>query len=171
MKPIIQFNMNNKDRLMVLLSIIFLAFVIVIFIQATRVSQDYEQEPIDAVVIKDNSRQSISFILGEDKEQQNPFYENAATYFRNNPEAKTDEVVTNCRSLVALNRTLEKYYFINEKSFSLINIVVHSNPWSGISVPITDEGKRTQATELEEALKNQIIVALEIISWMKRHGS
>lgn len=154
--------MNNKDKLMLMFSIVFLVFIILIFIQATRLEGEDQssEESIQAINISPLERQTVSFILGEDKEEGNPFYANAESYFRYHPDAKTDEIISNCRSLACLNSQLYDLYQRNSRAFKTINIVVHSNPWSGISLPVTDGGMRITAEVLSEAFEENIISAL-----------
>lgn len=162
MQPIIKFKMNNKDKLMLLFSIAFLAFIVLIFIQAVRVEVDEEQEVFSPKVeVETQERQSISFIMGVDRDMKNPFYSNAEDYFRYHPEAKTDELVNSCRSLECLKNEINRYYQLNQKPYETINIVVHSNPWSGLSLPIIDGGERITAELLEEAYQNNIIEAIQ----------
>ncbi len=163
MRPIMNHKMNKKDMLMLLLSLIFLVFVILIFIQAVRYEPATEVKNISIPVIdkKAVGRQSISFIMGEDEKRKNAFYANATSYFKYHPEARTDEIVTDCRSLTSLQKRLKQYYYRNQKPYSIINIVVHSNPWSGMSLPIEEEGMRITAESLEEAYEKALLEKLD----------
>jgi len=53
-------------------------------------------------------RTSITFIMGEDKKESNPYYQEAMQYYRHHPKDGTDIVNNDCRSLVAMQKYLEE---------------------------------------------------------------
>ncbi len=154
--------MNNNEKIMLFISSIFLNFVVVLFIHDIRNEAGQNQNVFASVELEKSirQRQSISFILGEDQDLKNPFYENAEKYFRYNPEAKTDKIVTDCRSMQSLFSSLKNNYKKDQRPYQTINIIVHSNPWSGMSIPLIDGGERLDAKQIENALREQILIPL-----------
>src|SRR5690606_19276086 len=57
--------------------------------------------PVEALQANDAEakRESITFILGEDRETDNPFYREATLFYSSHPDANTDYLVVTCRSL------------------------------------------------------------------------
>ena len=99
-------------------------------------------------------RNSITFIMGEDHNPSNPFYAEAAEYFRLDPTDRTEIVVTSCRSLIEVRDYLEINHRPAHTPWGLINIVVHSNEWGGLKVPVVPNGMRTTSEVLDEAIKS-----------------
>ena len=103
---------------------------------------------------------NITFILGEDKDLDNPYYQQAEKYYRNHPTEKTEEVITHCRSISAMRNYLNENPPVNQAPWNKINIVVHSNQWNGIGVPVSDDGTRTTTAILQSAIDNGEICPL-----------
>lgn len=99
-------------------------------------------------VAKTVEEQSICFILGEDKADQE-FYSLASEYFSKDSVAQTSKLVRHIRSIEEL------ILFLNnqkpDKPWKRIELVVHGNVWSGLSVKITDGGERAYPKELLRA--------------------
>ncbi len=106
----------------------------------------YQNEP------NSQKRKSITFILGEDESMKDQYYELAKKYHLLNKAEKTDYFIDDCRSLIAVRDYLEKIANENNIKWGTINIVVHSNQWTGMSVPISTKGERTNV----DALLNSI---------------
>jgi hypothetical protein len=66
-------------------------------------------------------RESITFILGEDSDANNRYYEEASHYYAQALEDKTAHVVTSCRSLLEVRDYLEKNGPRNRFPRGLIN--------------------------------------------------
>ena len=99
-------------------------------------------------------RKSICFILGEDKEDQE-YYSLATEFFQGDSVAKTDELIKHVRSIEELLHFLNR----NPKAepWARIELVVHGNVWSGLSVNILDGGERAYPKELLKAsIKNKL---------------
>lgn len=139
--------MKTKDKLMLMFSVVFLLFVILIFINAMTLP-DYQEEK------ETIERRSITFILGEDHESENRFYRNAEGYFTLNPQARTDEVIEHARSLNEVYGIINDRYNSSGQPFSELHLVVHSNPWRGLSLPIDKEGSRIDNENLGHAMAN-----------------
>lgn len=97
---------------------------------------------------QDRNENTICFILGEDKEDQQ-YYTLGEEYFRNNPEAKTQNIVKFIRSLEQMIQ-----YLNNKKDgvYDRVEVLVHGNVWSGLSVKIMDGGERAYPKELLKAV-------------------
>ncbi|MEM7104777.1 MAG: hypothetical protein AAF502_16690 [Bacteroidota bacterium] len=99
----------------------------------------------------DIKRKSITFILGDDQKPENRYYWEATNYYKTSPEAKTDKLVTHCRSLLEVRNYLEEKA-IPGTPWGLVNLVVHSNEWSGIEIPVVPEGNRATVQTVQAAL-------------------
>ena len=112
-------------------------------------------------VQKENQlRPSITFILGEDQKGSNPYYSLAKQYYLYNPNHKHNYYVDTCRSMVAVRNHLAENLPTAAAAWGQITIVVHSNQWTGISVPVTEGGQRTTVNSLFESIQTQEFQAL-----------
>ncbi len=100
-----------------------------------------------------HSRESITFILGEDRELDNPYYKEAEIYYRYSYKDRTEHLVTSCRSMQEVREYLASFPPSNKRPWGLINLVTHGNQWIGLSVRLTPEGKRTSENSIHEASK------------------
>jgi hypothetical protein len=100
------------------------------------------------------SRPGITFILGEDKDEFNPYYEQARRYYTYHEEGKTDYVVSFCKSLLEVRNYLEKTMPENGVPWGRINLVSHGNQWTGLSVRVTTDSKRTTTERVREHINN-----------------
>lgn len=109
---------------------------------------------------KKAKRESITFILGDDREPDNPYYTEAKKYYLHNEDGKTEYVITHCRSLLEVRNYLETHPPVNALPWGLVNLVSHGNQWLGLSVKVTPESKRTTTQELNEAIVNKSLTEL-----------
>lgn len=100
-----------------------------------------------------SQRMSITFIMGEDHTNDNRYYGQAESYYRYVPEAMTDFLVTHARSLYDVREHLECHSPDNNQPWGLINIVVHSNEWTGMETPVMPQGERVQKHVLEHYVR------------------
>ena len=98
-------------------------------------------------------RERITFILGEDKKQTNRFYEIAEQYYRHDSKDRTDHIITSVHSLIEVRDYLENNPPVNGQPWGLVNIVVHSNEWAGMSTSILPGGQRVTAQTLQASLE------------------
>jgi len=105
-------------------------------------------------------RPSITFILGEDEEDKNPYYSLAKQYYLYHPSHKDNIFIDTCRSLVSVRNHLAKNLPKNATAWGEITVVVHSNQWTGISVPVVAGGERTTINSLFQNIQNQQFAAL-----------
>ena len=110
--------------------------------------------------LRSNNRESITFILGEDSDENNPFYAEATNYYLYNQEAKTDRFVTDCRSILEVQEYLEKHKPENNMPWGLINLVSHGNQWLGLSVKVTPNSNRASADRIIEYIENDSLIHL-----------
>ncbi len=102
------------------------------------------------LVDKKQPRHNITFILGEDTDDNNPYYKSAENYYRYHPEAKTEWLITHLRSLREVRNYLEKHA---KGKWGAINLIVHSNEWTGMGVKVTPDGKRASVESIQEAIE------------------
>jgi hypothetical protein len=100
-----------------------------------------------------NNRESVTFILGEDKGLKNPYYAQATNYYKYNRSGHTDYLVTTCRSLVEVRNYLIHEKPSNNLPWGVVNLVSHGDQWLGLSVKVTPQSKRSTLERLQEYLK------------------
>ena len=105
-------------------------------------------------------RNAITFILGEDKTDDNRYYEEATNYYAFNEKGKTEHLITNIRSLEGVLEFLRNFKPANGKPWDLINLVSHGNQWMGLSVKVTDYSKRATPERIREYIDNQTLIPL-----------
>ncbi len=105
-------------------------------------------------------RESITFILGDDTEEDNMFYKEAARYYQYDLIDRTEYMVNSCRSLTEVREYLLKHPPINNQPWGAINLVTHGNQWLGLSVKIAPGQKRTTEKSLKNALNNGVFIPL-----------
>lgn len=93
-------------------------------------------------------RSNVVFILGEDQNIENPYYDLAKRYYL---LQKDFILVDTCRSLVAVRDYLEESHQ-EDVPYGKIEIVVHSNPWTGVSVPVFEDDHRAEVGNLTNAM-------------------
>lgn len=106
------------------------------------------------------ARESITFILNEDKNGHNGYYTAAANYYRVHPEERTDYVITHLRTLVEVRDWLEQDKPMNGQPWGRVNLVVHANEWIGLASPIVPGGMRATRSRLETAAASGQFVPL-----------
>ncbi len=111
--------------------------------------------------VKVSPRANITFIMGEDKGESNFYYTEAENYYRLNDEAtESGELITHCRSLEEVKEYLAANMPANENPWGRINMVLHSNEWSGLGVPLYPDGPRATTSSIVEALEEDVIQPL-----------
>jgi len=103
----------------------------------------------DELFLVEEDRQSICFLLGEDKEGYRYFHL-AEQHFLFDEDEQVDIVVKSCRSIGDVIHYLNQTK--SETIWGTIQIVVHGNPYNGLSVPIYDEGPRATIKNLVKCL-------------------
>lgn len=106
-------------------------------------------------------RYSIAFILGEDKEADNPYYNEAFRYYTTNPDEKTDFIIRTCRSMLEVKKHLERNQPANGVAWGTIHLVSHGNQWTGLSVKVTPDSKRATTQRIIEYVQSNLFEPLE----------
>lgn len=101
-----------------------------------------------------SDRESITFIMGEDREEDNPYYAQAANYYRNSDEGRTEYLVTTCHSLLEVRDYLVSHPPSNELPWGLVNLVSHGNQWLGLSARVTPDSKRASTEAIETCISD-----------------
>lgn len=123
----------------------FVCFCTLIFMsKMTWESQD--QKPL---FHKEKERASISFLLGTDNEGYD-YFRLAEEHFLFDEEEKTDVMVKTCRSLEDMIDYLNHHE--SNTPWGTIQVVLHGNPFSGLSLQIENDGERATAKNLLKAM-------------------
>jgi hypothetical protein len=114
----------------------------------------FNENPLD----DGKNRPNITFIVGEDAEQENHYYAAAKKYYSTHDADNQSLVVDTCRSLMAIQQFLKTYPTKNNKAWGKINIVAHGNEWTGLKLSIVPNTKeRVNTTTLKKALDNNLL--------------
>ncbi|MBN2612036.1 MAG: hypothetical protein JXB00_10815 [Bacteroidales bacterium] len=105
-------------------------------------------------------RKNVTFILGEDREKDNPYYTEAENYYLYNKDDKTNDVVTGLKCLAEVSKYLKDNPPENQLPWGTINLVSHGNQWIGLSVQIEPGTGRTTAERLEAYMANDALKPL-----------
>ncbi len=122
-------------------------------VATTETSPRYHEDIVYDVEMGEEERETVTFIMGEDKDESNPYYAEAEKYYRMNPTTFQERLITSCRSLKEIMDYLQNHPTDNGEPYGTINIVVHSNEWKGIGMSIFPEGERMTTAGLENAIK------------------
>jgi hypothetical protein len=114
--------------------------------------------PTDETVV---TRSSIAFILGDDKESDNPYYDEAFRYYTTNADEKTDFVIRSCRSLLEVKDYLKNHKSSKGPAWGTVHLVSHGNQWTGLSVKVTPDSKRATTRRIVEYTKSHLFESLE----------
>ncbi len=120
----------------------------------------YHEDITYDVEMAAEERESITFIMGEDKSSDNPYYAEAEKYYRMNPTTFYEQLVTTCRSLQEVLDYLETHPTDNGEPYGTVNVVVHSNEWKGVGMSIVPNGDRINTSNLRNAIDEGIIHSL-----------
>lgn len=102
----------------------------------------------EPVTYCDNDR--VAIMLGEDRNERNPYFASAAAYFRHDTAYAGTEITT-CANLLAAHQFLRTHRPAGG-AWKEIHLVVHSNEWTGLRTPIDGYSPdRTDAAALEAA--------------------
>lgn len=132
-----------------------LIFVIALILICTAIFEhgmEPEHFDQDLLFVESRSeRRSITFIMGEDKGEDG-FYTHAAKHFATDDNEGTDMVVKTCHSLESVITYLNKSEARGQEPWSVVNIVAHGNPQTGLGINITENGHRATPRRLVQAL-------------------
>ena len=134
--------------------ILVIGSLVIVIISLTSINHT-NTVPVDEI-----ERESVTFILGSDRTIHNPYYEKAASYYRNNVNNRTERVVTHCTSLFEVQEYLTNNRTKNGLPWGHINLVSHGNQYLGLSMKITPDGKRTTAERLHKSLEEGSLIEI-----------
>ncbi len=123
---------------------VVLAIVILVFILSMK-------PRLDSCNAEPQPRPSITFIVGEDKPGNN-YFTQAEEYFTWNERDKTDKIVKTCRSLGDIITHLNDTANRDKISWGTVNVVLHGNVWTGLSMDITQGGHRATPKRLVQSV-------------------
>jgi hypothetical protein len=157
--------MSKAVRLTGLVIVSGVVFLAVFFSQKsfTDSCQDiplWEESEETETTIENGPRESITFILGEDGDDPNQYYTEAANYYRFSETGSTEHVITHCRSLLEVKDYLANYPPQNNQPWGTVNMVVHSNEWSDLGVSVVPGGERVSVATITAAIDSGSFVAL-----------
>ncbi|NND05051.1 MAG: hypothetical protein HKN87_01615 [Saprospiraceae bacterium] len=98
-----------------------------------------------------SKRPSVTFIMGVDKPGQQ-YFGLAEHHFLWHPDESTMTIVKSCRDLSSVLSYLNTHASDTEP-WGIINIVLHGNVWSGLSLAMWPEGPRAYPKELFRAAR------------------
>ena len=87
-----------------------------------------------------DAREGVTFIMGEDRNQDNRFYQAATDYYATDSSVRTEHLERNLRCLADVRDYLANHRPANDRPWGVMNIVTHSYEWSGLSVPVREGG-------------------------------
>jgi len=97
------------------------------------------------------AREGVTFIMGEDRNPDNRFYQAATDYYTTDTGARTEHLERNLRCLADV-----RDYLANHRPaggpWGVVNIVAHSYEWGGLSVPVREGQGRADLTALRLAI-------------------
>jgi len=120
--------------------------VLIFLVMALKLREDTK-----ACVAETEIRPTVTFIVGQDKPGKN-YFSQAEEYFSWNKRDKTDEIVKTCRSLGDIIGHLNEKSIQNNISWGTINVVLHGNVWTGLSMDITEGGHRATPKRLVQSI-------------------
>ena len=97
---------------------------------------------------------SVTFIVGIDKNTENPFYSMAAEFFYTNPKHKTELIIHDFSSLEEIINFLNLNKPSNGKNWEVVNIVNHSSEF-GLNMPLYKGGENLTTKEWQIHSQNK----------------
>lgn len=117
---------------------------------------------VEPVIAEDTvPRTSITFILGEDNLEHNPYYALANHYYRLSPEDKTEIVVDSVRSILGVCNYLKNNLPDNDRPYGVINLVSHGNEFLDLSALVYPRGPRASSNALQKAVRDSLFIPLD----------
>jgi hypothetical protein len=133
-----------------------------IFTSCSRKKREEAAEvSVSKPVVDTFPRSNITFILGKDEGNHNPYYSLANQYYRVNDLEKTEVVIDTMISLLEVRNYLENHCPENGRPWGLINLVSHGNEFVDLSVFTTPVGCRVSPESLNEAIADSVLIPLD----------
>lgn len=128
---------------------IFLLVVSAIQFECGNIPSDHER-----------ARPTITFILGSDKPGEN-YFSSAKQYYLLSPTTGEAHFIDTCKTLLSVRNYLEENLPSGTGGWGQINVVVHGNPWSGMSAKIYEGGDRSTANSILNAVSDNRFAPLD----------
>jgi hypothetical protein len=112
---------------------------------------EFSREQAALAAAPAGAREGVTFIMGEDRNQANRFYQAATDYYATDSGARTEHLERNLRCLADVREYLQNYRPAGGP-WGIVNIVAHSYEWGGLSVPVREGEGRTDLTSLKLAM-------------------
>lgn len=94
---------------------------------------------------------SVTFIMGKDKPGSD-YYALAEEHFLYNENEHSDIVINSCRTIEDVIHFLNKSKLRKESPWSIVNIVAHGNPNTGINLYLSSEGEKATPKRMLQAV-------------------
>ena len=111
----------------------------------------FAREQAALAAAPEGSREGVTFIMGEDRNPDNRFYQAATDYYLTDSGARTAHIERNLRCLADVRDYLATHRPASGP-WGVVNIVVHSYEWGGLAVPVREGQGRTDLTALRLAI-------------------
>jgi hypothetical protein len=112
---------------------------------------EFSREQAALAAAPAGAREGVTFIMGEDRNPENRFYQAATDYYTTDVSARTEHLERNLRCLADVRDYLENHRPTGGP-WGVINIVAHSYEWGGLSVPVREGQGRTDLVALRLAI-------------------
>lgn len=112
---------------------------------------EFSREQAALAAAPAGARKGVTFIMGEDRNPDNRFYQAATDYYTTDERARTEHLERNLRCLADVREYLQNHRPAGAP-WGVINIVAHSYEWGGLSVPVREGQGRTDLTALRLAI-------------------
>ena len=120
----------------------------------------FSREQAALAAAPSGSREGVTFIMGEDRNSDNRFYQAATDFYTADSGARTEHLERNLRCLADVRDYLANHRPSNGRPWGVVNIVTHSYEWGGLSVPIREGEGRTDLTSLRLAIGSGALMPL-----------
>lgn len=114
--------------------------------------REFSREQAALAAAPEGRREGITFIVGEDRNPDNRFYQAATDYYLTDSGARTEHLERSLRCLADVRDYLENHRPANGLPWGVVNIVTHSYEWGGLSVPVREGEGRADLTALRLAI-------------------
>ncbi|MBL0312868.1 MAG: hypothetical protein IPP78_09185 [Holophagaceae bacterium] len=116
--------------------------------------------PAHAQGARAGERKSITFILGEDEDPAQPMFPVAERYFKEDPLERTDQVVSNLRSLSEVREYLAQHPTSSGLPWGVVNLVAHANENGMLDVDLRPGGPKTTWESVSKSIREGTFKAL-----------
>lgn len=130
--------------------LVLVAMAVIIFLNNDKGNKMNNSKLSNNSDLINSQRESITFILDEDEKGAKPYYSLAFDYYKTDKHARTENIVSSCRSLSEVRDYLKDNPPGNGRPWGLVNLVTHGNEWYGMHVPVKPGSKRSSAERLTE---------------------